>query len=91
MNKEIELKYETTNGTKPVLGIVLSSGHQLQFMIKQTVYLKTDKEQNPRLVTGISLRPFNSVTYGLTENSTETWHYGFEISDERDIVMATSN
>jgi hypothetical protein len=91
MNKEIELKYETANGTKPVLGIVLSSGHQLQFMIKQTVYLKTDKEQNPRLVTGISLRPFNSVTYGLTENSTETWHYGFEISDERDIVMATSN
>lgn len=70
---------------------VLSSGHKLEFMIQQTVYIKTDKEQKPRIVTGISLRPFNSVTYGLTENTTETWHYGFEISDERDIILATSN
>jgi hypothetical protein len=74
-----------------LLGVGLSSGHKLEFMIQQTVYLKNDKEQKPRLVTGISLRPFNSVTYGLTENTTETWHYGFEINDERDIVMATSN
>jgi len=91
MRKKVELKDEIANGTKPVLGVVLSSGHRLEFMIQQTVYLKTDKEQKPRLVTGISLRPFNSVTYGLTENAIETWHYGFEINDERDIVMATSN
>ena len=88
---ELDLKNESPNDAKPVLGVVLSSGHRLEFMIQQTVYLKTDKEQKPRLVTGISLRPFNSVTYGLTENTTETWHYGFEINDERDIIMATSN
>ena len=91
MSKKVELKDETDNGTKPVLGVVLSSGHRLEFMIQQTVYIKTDKEQKPRLVTGITLRPFNSVTYGLTEDTTETWHYGFEINDERDIVMATLN
>lgn len=91
MSKKVELKDETANGTKHVLGVVLSSGHRLEFMIQQTVYLKTDKEQKPRLVTGIQLRPFNSITYGITEGTNETWHYGFEISDERDIVMATSN
>ena len=91
MSKKVELKDETANGTKPVLGVVLSSGHKLEFMIQQTVYLKTDKEQKPRLVTGIQLRPFNSITYGITEGTNETWHYGFEISDERDIIMATSN
>jgi len=91
MSTNDELKNETANGTKPVLGVVLSSGHRLEFMMQQTVYLKTDKEQKPRLVTGIYLRPFNSVTYGLTESTTETWHYGFEINDERDIVLATSS
>lgn len=70
---------------------VLSSGHKLEFQIEQIVYLNTDKEQVPRIVTGISLRPFNSVTYGLTQNATETWHYGFEISDERDVILCTSN
>lgn len=74
-----------------LLGVGLSSGHILEFGIQQTVYLKTDKEQKPRLVTGIQLRPFHSITYGITEGISETWHYGFEISDERDIIMATSN
>lgn len=74
-----------------LLGVGLSLGHKLEFMIQQVVYLKTDKEQKPRLVTGIQLRPFNSITYGITEGANETWHYGFEISDERDIIMATSN
>ena len=82
---------ENGNKSKPLLVAVLSSGHKLEFQIEQIVYLNTDKEQVPRIVTGISLRPFNSVTYGLTQNSTETWHYGFEISDERDIILCTSN
>jgi len=79
------------NISKQLLVAVLSSGHKLEFQIEQIVYLNTDKEQVPRIVTGISLRPFNSVTYGLTQNATETWHYGFEISDERDIILCTSN
>jgi hypothetical protein len=93
------MKTETDNTVKDqnatcdnaVLPVVLSSGHKLDFRINQTVYLKTDKEQKPRLITGISLRPFLSVTYGLTDVTVETWHYGFEINDERDIVFATSN
>lgn len=79
------------NNANAGLGEVLSSGHILEFCIQQIVFLKTDKEQKPRLVTAIQLRPFNSVTYGLTESTCETWHYGFEISDERDVILATSN
>ena len=85
------VKPEVGNNTKPLLVAVLSSGHKLEFQIEQIVYLNTDKEQVPRIITGISLRPFNSVTYGLTQNATETWHYGFEISNERDIILCTSN
>jgi len=80
-------KQNTTTG----FNVTLSSGHVLEFLIEQIVYLKTDKEQKPRLVTGIQLRPNNSVTYGLTEETNETWHYGFEISNDRDIIMATCN
>lgn len=88
--KNVTLNGETTNSTENVLSIKLSSGHQLEFKIQQIVYLKTDIEQKPRIVTGIFLRPFNSVTYSLSEGNTETCHYGFEINDERDIIMATS-
>jgi hypothetical protein len=84
-------KDQCGNKSKPLLVAVLSSGHKLEFQIQQVVYLNTDKEQLPRIVTGISLRPFNSVTYGLTTNTTEAWHYDFEISDERDIMLCTSN
>ena len=48
-----------------------------------------DNEQHGRMVTGISLRPNRSVTYCLAFGTTETWHYGIEIDDERDIIKAT--
>jgi hypothetical protein len=65
--------------------------HVIEFQISQTVYLRTDTEQNARLITGIQLRPFNSVMYGVSQGTTESWHFGFELSDERDIIMVTSN
>jgi hypothetical protein len=67
------------------------NSHKLEFHIEQIVYLKTDKEQVPRIVTGISLRPLNSVTYCLAQNTAESWHYGFEISEERDVILCTTN
>jgi hypothetical protein len=91
MQDNTENKDQNGNKSKPMLAAVLSSGHKLEFQIKQIVYLNTDKEQLPRILTGISLRPFNSVTYGLTANAIETWHYDFEISDEKDIILCTSN
>lgn len=69
----------------------MSNNHNIEYEIEQIVYLKLDNEQKPRIVSGLTLRPFNSVTYGLTEGTQETWHYGFEISKERDIIKATTN
>lgn len=76
---------------KPLLPLFFpSTGHKIYFEIGQTVYLKMDNEQHERMVTGISLRPNRSVTYCLAFGSTETWHYGIEIDDKRDILKATT-
>lgn len=50
-------------------------GHELKYLIGQTVYLRTDSEQIPRLITGIGLRPDMAVTYCLVHGTVETWHY----------------
>lgn len=46
------------------------------------VYLKTDPEQNPRIVTGILIRP-NVVLYMLALGSNESSHFECEISQEK--------
>jgi len=67
---------------------IIETGHVLEYEIEETVYLTTDKEQLPRIVTGFSLRPFNSVSYYLSHGTQETIHYAFEISPTRDELMA---
>lgn len=56
----------------------------------QTVYLKTDVEQKPRMVTGFLIRPI-SCTYELTQGTQISWHYDFEISTEKDVMATTTN
>jgi len=69
----------------------LSTGHTLEFNIGETVYLKTDNDQVERLITGISLRPCNAVTYCLAYGQNKSWHYGIEISYERNLIKVTTN
>ena len=64
--------------------------HKSELYIGQIVYLKTDPVQAERMVTGINIRPDNSVTYCLAFETSETWHYLIEIITERDILKATS-
>lgn len=64
---------------------------QIQFLIGQTVFLKTDNEQHARIITGILLRPNNAISYCLTFEANESWHYAIEINEERDIIKATTN
>lgn len=66
------------------------SRYNIEFNIGDMVYLKTDNEQNERIVTGISLRPNFSVTYCLALGTNESWHYGVELSLDKDIIKATS-
>lgn len=58
--------------------------------IGEVVYLKTDKEQLQRIVTGINIRQ-TGVSYGLTNGAYESWHYDFEINTEKDIMKSTEN
>lgn len=49
------------------------------FNIAQMVYLKTDPEQLPRLITGIMINPGN-VLYRINFGSGDYYAYDFELS-----------
>lgn len=53
----------------------------IRFKIGEIVYLKTDSQQLPRIVTGILMRPYAFIYY-LSNNTNETNHYEIEISKE---------
>jgi hypothetical protein len=58
----------------------------MEIQIGDIVYLKTDCEQLPRIVTGIFIRPIGIIYY-LTYCTNETNHYGIEISVEKNIEL----
>ena len=62
----------------------------MQLQLGDIVYLKTDKEQHGRIVTGICQRE-TGYNYNLAFGITESWHYLIEISQDRDIILATTN
>lgn len=51
-----------------------------KFEIGQIVFLKTDVDQYPRMVTRLNVAP-NVITYCLSFGTSESWHYDNEISD----------
>ena len=56
------------------------------FDLGEEVFLKTDPDQLKRIVTGACIRP-TAITYELTCGIDCTWHYDFEISLEKDILV----
>ena len=61
-----------------------------KFNIGDTVYLRTDCDQNEMIVTGFSVTQ-NSITYGLSFGTVESWHYDFEITLEKNVLKTSSN
>ena len=59
----------------------------VDYDIGATVFLKTDEDQRPRIVTGISVRTEGLVMYELAQGSNSTWHYKFEISAEASALV----
>jgi hypothetical protein len=57
--------------------------------IGETVFLKTDDEQKPRIITEILLRPSGSVLYLLVNGASGSWHNGFEISQVINVLAKT--
>jgi hypothetical protein len=52
-----------------------------------TVYLVTDPRQLPRLVARIIIVP-GGILYGVVQETADSEHYGFELSAERNALLA---
>lgn len=52
------------------------------------VYLKTDRDQSPRLVSCIKVYKQGEVMYELISGTVSSVHYEFEISTEKTLVDA---
>lgn len=59
-----------------------------QFEFKQIVYLKTDREQLPRIVTMMQLDCLGQVSYQLSQGTAVSWHLDFEITTEKDLELS---
>ena len=55
------------------------------FSIGDTVYLRTDSEQEERIVTGLLIR-LEGIIYYVTQGTSESSHYDFELTAERDVM-----
>jgi len=62
-----------------------------KFDLGSLVYLKTDKEQLPRVVIGILINPSRTILYRLAQSTTDNYHFEQEISKEKDVMLSTSN
>jgi hypothetical protein len=54
------------------------------------VYLKTDREQYRRMVTGYKVTPAG-ITYEVSCGVLSSWHYDFELSLEKDVLITTTD
>lgn len=61
-----------------------------KFSHGDTVYLKTDKEQQPRII--FCIKVFKSdIIYEVAAGTILSAHYDFELSAEPNMVMQTTN
>lgn len=58
-----------------------------QFDIGQQVYFVTDPQQQANLITGIMVRE-EGIMYEVAFVNQSSWHYAFELSAERNVLLA---
>jgi hypothetical protein len=54
------------------------------------LYLKTDKDQLPRILTRMQFSK-DSTMYELSCGNGSSWHFDFEMSVEKAVIFATTN
>jgi hypothetical protein len=54
------------------------------------VYLKTDVNQYPRMVTAFKYSG-GGITYQLSSGTLDCWHFGIEVSKTRDGLLKSEN
>lgn len=55
--------------------------------LKDIVYLVTDNEQSPRMVTSIEFTADEGILYRLNVSTYSSVHYRCEISKEKDVLI----
>lgn len=58
-----------------------------KYDLGELVYLKTDPDQNARMIVCINISP-NGTSYTLGFNGTESYHYECEFNKEKDILKS---
>lgn len=62
------------------------------FEIGEIVFLKTDRDQIPRIVFGFDVSGgINQIIYRLAAGTLVSNHYDFEISREPNVILITTN
>lgn len=61
-----------------------------KFNFGDIVYLKTDPDQRPRIVTTFSVG-VSSILYELSCGTITSWHRDFEMTAEKDVLLTTTN
>jgi hypothetical protein len=62
----------------------------IKYNKEDIVYLKTDLDQLPRIITSVKWIDGN-ISYVLVSGDSESEHFEFEIRDDQDIKLKTSN
>lgn len=62
-----------------------------KFEIGDICYAKVDKDQSARIITGILIRPSGNFCYEVSTGNAVNWHYEFEITADRNILIATES
>ena len=66
------------------------NNHILEYDLEQIVYLKTDREQLERIITGINISP-SGIIYRVNCADMDSFHYDFEMTKNKDLVKSTNN
>lgn len=61
------------------------------FDFGEIVFLKTDTEQKPRIITAIEIFKEGEYLYKCSSGSASSYHYDYELSTERDILLTSTN
>jgi len=59
-----------------------------KYEIGQTVFLKTDKEQDARIVIGFKIFKQGEILYELVSGTIQSAHYDFEMTVEKNLIIA---
>lgn len=57
-----------------------------KYTIEEVVFLITDTDQSSRIITGIQVSK-NNLLYRLALGTTDSWHFEFEISKEKNYCI----